>query len=98
MTRRRKVVQNEAEIMSRNHSKVVRSWSTTHYISEELEAVAREIKSASGVHCDKSKLLNAFTEILIENRHNLTMGNIVDARTMKDELALMIKRAPKPPL
>lgn len=92
MKRRRKVVPNEAEIMSRNHSKVVRSWSTTNYASAELEAIAREIKTASGVHCDRSKILNAFTEILIENRENLTKPGIVDARTLKDELILMLKR------
>lgn len=92
MTSRRNSAKNEAEIMSRNHSKVVRSWSSTHYLVEELDALARDIKTASNVHCDRSKLLNALAELVIEHRRNLDLTRIVDQRTLIDELAAMLKK------
>lgn len=78
--------------MSRNHEKVVRSWSSNHYIVEGLDALAKQIKEASHVHCDRSKLLNALVELLIENKDNLDLERIVDHRTMMDELATMLRK------
>lgn len=78
--------------MSRNHAKVVKSWSTTHYLAEEIDALAKEVKVASHVHCDRSKLLNGLTELLIENKGNLDFSRIVDHRTLLDELSAMLKK------
>lgn len=91
MNKKRKLL-DEQEIMSRNHSKVVRSWSSTVYLVEELDQIAKEIKAASNVHCDRSKLLNALVEVLITNRHNLDKNRIVDHRTLVDELTSMLKK------
>jgi NTP pyrophosphatase (non-canonical NTP hydrolase) len=89
---KRKVKKNDSEIMSRNHSKVVKSWSTTHYLVEELDNIAKKIKKASGVHCDRSKILNALVDVLIEHQSNLHFEGVVDHRSLKDELEAMLKK------
>ena len=94
MPRRRKVVIDESEIMSRNNTKIVRSWSTTQFHSEELERIARKIKTASGAHCDKSKVINALIDLLVENENNLKVSEIFDTATLKTELIRAIKNAP----
>lgn len=91
MPKKRKLI-DEQEIMARNHSKVVRSWSSTVYLVEELDQVAKEIKAASNVHCDRSKLLNALVEVLLTNQQNLDKTRIVDHRTLIDELTSMLKK------
>lgn len=92
MKLRRKAALDDEEIMSRNYSKVVRSWSSTQWLVEEIDALAKEIKAETGVHCDRSKLLNALAELLIENRTNLDKSRMVDHRTLIDELAAMLRK------
>lgn len=92
MKSKRKAVLDAEEIMSRNHAKVVRSWSSVQWVVEELDLLAKEVKQTSGVHCDRSKLLNALAELLLENKNNLDKSRMVDHRTLIDELGAMLKK------
>ena len=72
--------------------KIVRSWSTVEWVPKELGEVAKLITDASGVHCDRSKIMNAFAEIVIDHQDLLNMKEIVDSRTLKIELVAMVKK------
>lgn len=78
--------------MSRSHKKIVRSWSTVEWLPEELDELAKQIKNASGVHCDRSKIINALTEVVIEHQDVLNMKEIVDSKTLKVELVSLMKK------
>lgn len=84
------LTKDEAENM-KDYTKVVRSWSTHNYLAEGLDEVAKKIKEASNVHCDRSKLLNALAELVIENQQNLDMKHMVDHRSLIDEIAKAMK-------
>lgn len=92
MKLRRKAAPNDDEIMSRNKAKVVRSWSSNQWLVEEIDALAKEIKAVTGVHCDRSKLLNALAEMLIEHKEKLDKSRMVDHRTLIAELEEMLKK------
>lgn len=80
--------------MSRSHKKIVRSWSTVEWLPEELDELAKQIKTASGVHCDRSKIINALTEVVIQHQEVLNMKEIVDSKTLKVELVSLMKKVP----
>lgn len=64
--------------------KVVRSWSSTHRIVNGIDQLAESIRAVSGVQCDRSKLLNILSELLIE------AGGAVDAAAITDQRSLKI--------
>jgi hypothetical protein len=92
MKQKRKVVSDVTESMKRNLAKVVRSWSSTHWHVEEIDLLASEIKNTTGVHCDRSKILNALAEVLVEHKGHLDLSRIVDPITLKDEIVAAMKK------
>lgn len=72
--------------------KVVRSWSSTHCIVHGVDQLAEDIKAACGVQCDRSKLLNALCELLIEAGEAVDTTAISDRESLKIAIAKALKK------
>jgi hypothetical protein len=74
--------------------KIVCSWSTSRTIVADLNRLARSIKLSSGLHCDRSKLLNALAQLLIQVEGEVDASRVRSAKTLMDALASALKSQP----
>ncbi|RZI40352.1 hypothetical protein EGT07_23710 [Herbaspirillum sp. HC18] len=74
------------------NQRVVRSWSTQEKLVKDLDDFAEEIKEATGLHWDRSKILNALSELALEMKGKFKTDQIVNQETLKDALAAAIKK------
>lgn len=81
----------ESQIKSLNR-KVVRSWSSTHGIVEGIDRLAEGIKTTSGMQCDRSKLLNALSELLLNAKEMIDATSISNQESLKQALVDALKR------
>lgn len=81
----------ESHIKSLN-KKVVRSWSSTYGIVEGIDRVAEGIKATSGMQCDRSKLLNALSELLLDVKETIDATSICNQESLKQSLLDALKR------
>ncbi len=87
------------QMNEKNHllpnTKVVKSWSTVQALVDGLDVLAEKIKLATGSHCDRSKLLNALSEAVIESEKNLDISHIKNSETLKEALISAMKKKHK---
>ncbi len=71
--------------------RIVRTYSIQNSLFEELGEFAEDVKSKTGINCDRSKLITIFAQMLKE------IGNQVDIEKMEnlDDLKMEIYKAIK---
>lgn len=74
------------------NTKMVRSWSSVYSIVDGIDKLADRIKEDTGSHCDRSKLLNALSEIILDNQHLIDTSHIRSPETLKEALAKALKK------
>jgi hypothetical protein len=90
-----KINQSNENDIPRPKKKVIKSWSTLKSLVDGLDALANEIKLATGLHCDRSKLLNALSEAAIESAKNIDTSHIENNETLKEALISAMKKKHK---
>lgn len=58
----------EKAITAKDRAKVTRSISTSLWITNGVDELAAKVTEEVGLHCDRSKIINALCEILIDCR------------------------------
>lgn len=74
------------------NKKVVRSWSSTYRIVNGIDRLAESIKTVSGVQCDRSKLLNVLSELLIDAGAIVDTAVIIDQESLKIAVAKALRK------
>ena len=87
-----KKITDQIPQQSQNAVKMVRSWSSVKYLVEGVDHLAENIKKQTGSHCDRSKLLNALSEILIDCQQHIETSHIRNHETLKEALVKELKK------
>jgi len=88
-----KNLNNEESPIKQANSKMVRSWSSVFAIVDGIDKLADKIKEETGSHCDRSKLLNALSEIILDNQHLIDTSHIRSHETLKEALSKALKKS-----
>ncbi|WKB50503.1 hypothetical protein [Eleftheria terrae] len=79
--------------MEKKPKRSVKSWSTREQIAADLDEIARELEEQYGYTVDRSKILNAFCNMLFKARRNLkkTGVSVVNEETLEEALYKAIR-------